>query len=55
LKNGVKVVIAWISYHVGLGGNEFVDKRARHAPLNGAVFDRLLPPVDFQGLANSVY
>jgi hypothetical protein len=32
-----------------------VDERARHAALNdGAVFDRPLPPVDFQGLARSV-
>jgi hypothetical protein len=44
----------WISSHVGLEGNEIVDERARHAALNGAVFDRPLPPVDFQGLARSV-
>jgi hypothetical protein len=39
---------------VGLEGNEIVDERARHAALNCAVFDRLFPPVDFQGLARSV-
>jgi hypothetical protein len=39
---------------MGLEGNETVDKRARHAALNGAVFERPLPPVDFQGLARSV-
>jgi hypothetical protein len=33
--------------------NEIVDERARHAALNGAVFDRPLPPIDFQGLARS--
>jgi hypothetical protein len=39
---------------VGLKGNEFVDERARHAALNGVVFDGPLPPMDFQGLARSV-
>jgi hypothetical protein len=37
-----------------LEGNEIVDERAWHAALNGAVFDRPLLPVDFQGLARSV-
>jgi hypothetical protein len=31
-----------------------VDERARHVALNGAVFDRPLPPVDLHGLARSV-
>jgi hypothetical protein len=39
---------------VGLDANENVDEWARHAALNGAVFERSLPPVDFQGLASSV-
>jgi hypothetical protein len=34
--------------------NELVDKRARHAALNGDVFVRPLPPVDFQGLTRSI-
>jgi hypothetical protein len=38
----------WITSHVGLEGKELVDERARHAPLNGAFFDRPLSPVDFQ-------
>jgi ribonuclease HI len=54
LWNGVEVEVMWIQYHVGLGGNELVDKRARHAALNGAVFDRPLPLGDLQGLALSV-
>jgi hypothetical protein len=29
-------------------------ERARHAALNGSVFDEPLPPVDFQGLIRSV-
>jgi hypothetical protein len=44
----------WISSHVELEGNEIVDERAQNAALNGAFFDRPLPPVDFQGLARSV-
>jgi hypothetical protein len=40
-----------ISSHVGLKGNEIVDEWARHAALNGAVFNRPLPLVDFQVLA----
>jgi hypothetical protein len=39
---------------VGLEGIEILDERARHAALNGAVFERPLPPVDFQGLERSV-
>jgi hypothetical protein len=31
-----------------------LNKRVRHAALNGAVFDRPLPPVDLQGLARPV-
>jgi hypothetical protein len=54
LKDGVEVELMWIPSNVGLDGNETVDERARHAALNGAVFDRPLPPVDFQGLARSV-
>jgi hypothetical protein len=38
----------------GLEGIEIVDERARHAALNGAVFERPLPPVDSQGLERSV-
>jgi hypothetical protein len=53
LKDGVEVEKMWIPAHVGLKGNEIVDERARHAALNGAVFERLLPQVDFQGLARS--
>jgi hypothetical protein len=53
LEDGVEVKIMWILYQVGLKSNEIVDERARHAALNGAVFDRPLPPVDFQGLARS--
>jgi hypothetical protein len=40
-----------LRYHVGLEGNEIVDESARHAALNGAVFNRPLPLVDFQVLA----
>jgi ribonuclease HI len=47
LEDGVAVEIMWIPSHVGLEDNEIVDKRARHAAINGAVFDRPLPPVDF--------
>jgi hypothetical protein len=39
---------------VGLECNEIVNKRARHKALNGAVFDRPLSPVDFQGLVRSI-
>jgi hypothetical protein len=35
-------------------GNEIVDERARHAALNGVVFERTFQPVDFQGLQRSV-
>jgi hypothetical protein len=52
--NGDEVEIMWIPSHVGLEGNELTDDRPRHAALNGAIFDRLLLPVDFQGLARSV-
>jgi hypothetical protein len=44
----------WIPSHVRLEGNEIVDEWARHAAINGAVFDRPFPPLDFQGLARSV-
>jgi hypothetical protein len=54
LADGFEVEIMWIPAHVGLEGNEIVDERTRHAALNGAVFERPLPPVDFQGLARSV-
>jgi hypothetical protein len=40
--------------NVELEGNELVDERERHAALNGAVFERPLPPVEFQSLARSV-
>jgi hypothetical protein len=53
LRNGVEAEKMWIPSHVGLEGNELVNKRARNAALNGAVC-RPLPPVDFQGLARSV-
>jgi ribonuclease HI len=33
LGNGVEVEIIWIPSHVGLGGNEQVDERARHAAI----------------------
>jgi ribonuclease HI len=49
MEDGVEVGIMWISSHVGLEANEIVNVCARHATLNGAVFDRSLPPVDFQG------
>jgi hypothetical protein len=40
LQDGVGVEIVWIlAAHVGLEGNEIVDERARHAALNGAVFE----------------
>jgi hypothetical protein len=54
IEDGVKVEIMKIQAHVGLEGNEIVDKRARHAALIGAVFERQLPPVDYQGLPRSV-
>jgi hypothetical protein len=44
----------WIPSHVELEGNEIVNERAQHAALNGAIFDRPLLPVGFQGLARSV-
>jgi ribonuclease HI len=47
LEDGVQFEIMWIPSHVGLKGNEIVDERARHMALNGAVFDRSLPPVYF--------
>jgi hypothetical protein len=52
--NGVEVEMMWIPSHMGLKGNELVAKRARHVALNGAMFDRPFPPVDFQCLARSV-
>jgi hypothetical protein len=48
LWNGVEVEMMWIPSHVGLEGNELVAERALHAALNGAVFDRPFPPVDFR-------
>jgi hypothetical protein len=53
LEDGVEIEIMWIPAHVRLQGNEIVDERARHAALNGAVFERSLLLVDFQGLASS--
>jgi hypothetical protein len=44
----------WIPSQEELEGNEIVDEQTRQAALNGAFFDRPLPPVDFQGLAKSV-
>jgi hypothetical protein len=54
LKDGVEVEIMWIPAHVELEGNQLVDERARHVELNCTVFERPLPPVDFQGFAKSV-
>jgi hypothetical protein len=54
LEDGVEVEIMWMPAHVRLEGNKIVDERARHAELNGAVFDIPLPPMDFQGLARFV-
>jgi hypothetical protein len=54
LEDGVEVEIVWIPSYMGLKGNEIVDEQARHAALNGAVFDRKHPPVDIQGLVRSV-
>jgi hypothetical protein len=54
LEDGVEVEIMWIPSHVKLEGNEIVDEQARHAALNGAVFDRPLPPIDFHGLVRLV-
>jgi hypothetical protein len=54
LWNGVEVETIWIPSHMGLEGNKLVDERAHHAALNGTVFDRPLPPVNFQCLLRSV-
>jgi hypothetical protein len=54
LEDRVEVDIMWILAHEGLEGNEIVDERGQHTLLNGAVFERPLPTVDFQGLAGSV-
>jgi hypothetical protein len=43
-----------IPFQVGLEGNELVDKWACHVSLNGVVFERPLPLVDFQALIRSV-
>jgi hypothetical protein len=43
-----------IPSEVGLEGNKLGDEQTHHAVLNGAVFDRPLLPVDYQGLARSV-
>jgi hypothetical protein len=48
LWNRVEVEIMWISAHVRLEGYKLMDERVRHAALHGAVFDRPLPPYDFQ-------
>jgi ribonuclease HI len=34
--NGAEIKLMWISSHVGLENNEFVDEQARHAAVNGA-------------------
>jgi hypothetical protein len=45
----------WNPSHEGLEGNELVDEGAsRHAALNGAVFDRSLPPYNFQVFERSI-
>jgi hypothetical protein len=54
LEDAVEVEIMWITANMGQEGNEIVDERTRHAALNGAVFEKPLPPVDFRGLARSV-
>jgi hypothetical protein len=54
LEDGVEFEIMWILGHVELKCNEIVHERARHAALNGAVFESPLPLVNFQGLAKSV-
>jgi ribonuclease HI len=54
LKDRVEVDIMWISAHEGLEGNEIVDERGQDTALNGAIFERPLLTVDFQGLAESV-
>jgi hypothetical protein len=40
LENEVEVEIMWIPGHMQLEGNKIVDERARHAALNGTVFER---------------
>jgi hypothetical protein len=42
----------WIPYHVGLVGNELVDEQARHAALEGSIFDITIFSSDFQNLAS---
>jgi hypothetical protein len=54
LEDRVEVERMWIPSHVRFEDNKIVGERARHAGLNGAVFDRPLSPVDFQGLARSI-
>jgi hypothetical protein len=54
LEDGVEVEIMWIPAHVKLEANEIMNERARHAALHVSVFERSLPPVDFQGLARFV-
>jgi hypothetical protein len=46
-----EVEIIWIPSLVKLEGNELVGERAHLKALHGTVFERPLPPVDFQGLA----
>jgi ribonuclease HI len=48
LGDGVDVEIMWIPSHVGLEDNKIVDEQARHAALNGAVFEIPLPPMVFR-------
>jgi hypothetical protein len=43
-----EVEIMLIPSHMALEDNELVFKRARHAALNSAVFDKPLPPVNCQ-------
>jgi ribonuclease HI len=50
-QNGIEVKLMWISSHVGMMGNELVDKLARQAALEGSIFDRPMSLIDFQSLA----
>jgi hypothetical protein len=44
----------WFPSHVRLVGNKLVDGGARYASLNGSIFDRPLPPCDYQSFARPV-